>query len=138
MRFDLTPGNIDDRSVVERMVKNLSGWLFGDRGYISQKLNQTLADKGLELITKVKKNMKEKIIGPIKEHYLNKRGMIETIIDQLKNLLQIDHSRHRSPINFQINILGGIVAYIFKPRKVNVPFHALNLLGSQNLQITPN
>ena len=138
MRFDLTPGNIDDRAVVERMVKNLNGWLFGDRGYVSQKLNQTLADKGLELITKVKKNMKEKIISPIKEYYLNKRGMIETIIDQLKNLLQIDHSRHRSPMNFQINILGGIVAYIFKPRKVNVPFHALNLLGLQDLRVIPN
>ena len=79
--------------------------------------------------------MKEKIISPIKKYYLNKRGMIETIIDQLKNLLQIDHSRHRSPMNFQINILGGLVAYIFKPRKVNVPFHALNLLGSQYLII---
>jgi len=138
MNFDLTSGNIDDRAVVERMVKNLNGWLFGDRGYISQKLNQTLADKGLELITKVRKNMKEKIISPINEYYLNKRGMIETIIDQLKNLLQIDHSRHRSPMNFQVNILGGLVAYIFKPRKVNVPFHELNLLGSQNLMIIPN
>lgn len=137
MSFDLTSGNIDDRAVVERMVKNLNGWLFGDRGYISQKLSQSLEDKGLELITKVKKNMKEKIISPIKKYYLNKRGMIETIIDQLKNLLQIDHSRHRSPMNFQINILGGLVAYIFKPRKVNVPFHALNLLGSQYL-IIPN
>lgn len=138
MNFDLTSGNIDDRAVVEKMVKNLNGWLFGDRGYVSQKLNKTLADKGLGLITKVRKNMKEKIISPIKEYYLNKRGMIETIIDQLKNLLQIDHSRHRSTMNFQVNILGGLVAYIFKPRKVNVPFHALNLLGSQNLRVIPN
>ncbi len=136
--FRLTSGNVDDRAVVEEMVKNLKGWLFGDRGYISQKLNESLISKDIELITKVKKNMKEKILEPVKKYYLDKRGMIETIIDQLKNLLHIDHSRHRSVMNFQINVLGGLLAYIFKPRKVNVPFHKINLLTSQNLMLTSN
>ncbi len=67
MDFRLTTGNIDDRVVVEEMVENLNGWLFGDRGYISQKLTNLLKNKGVELITRVKKNMKEKIIEPIKE-----------------------------------------------------------------------
>lgn len=138
MDFRLTSGNIDDRAVVEEMVENLKGWLFGDRGYISQKLTALLQNKGVDLITKVKKNMKEKIIEPIKKYYLDKRGMIETIIDQLKNLLHIDHSRHRSIMNFQINILGGLLAYIFKPRKVNVPFHKLNQITSQNAVLTSN
>ncbi len=82
--------------------------------------------------------MKEKIIEPIKKYYLEKRGMIETIIDQLKNLLHIDHSRHRLPMNFQINVLGGLLAYIFKPRKVNVPFHKINLITSENFLLMSN
>lgn len=138
MNFKLTSGNVDDRAVVEEMVKNLKGWLFGDRGYISQKIKNSLMGKGVELITKVKKNMKEKIIEPIKLYYLEKRGMIETIIDQLKNLLHIDHSRHRSVMNFQINVLGGLLAYIFKPRKVSVPFHKINLIEGDKLCLTSN
>lgn len=138
MNFQLTSGNVDDRAVVEEMVKNLKGWLFGDRGYISQKLKDSLINKEVELITKVKKNMKEIFIEPIRKYYLEKRGMIETIIDQLKNLLHIDHSRHRSVMNFQINVLGGILAYIFKPRKVSVPFHGLNLITTESCILTSN
>ncbi|MBL8677458.1 MAG: IS982 family transposase [Alphaproteobacteria bacterium] len=138
MGFDLTTGNIDDRKVVEEMVKDLTGWLIGDKGYVSKKLSISLMKRNIELITKVKKNMKEKIINPIKKYYLNKRGMIETIIDQLKNLLHIDHSRHRSIMNFQINVLGGLLAYIFKPRKVGVPFHEINMISAENALLTSN
>jgi len=59
MNFTLTEGNGDDRAVVEHLVDKLQGWLFGDRGYISKKLAQSLANKGLELIAKIKTNMKE-------------------------------------------------------------------------------
>lgn len=138
MDFQLTSGNVDDRAVVEEMARNLKGWLFGDRGYISQKLKDSLMNQELELITKVKRNMKEKFIEPIKKYYLGKRGMIETIIDQLKNILHIDHSRHRSVMNFQINVLGGLLAYIFKPSKVSVPFHALNFIASKCFLLTSN
>jgi len=108
MNFSLTPGNVDDRKVVEHLVNKLQGWLFGDRGYISKKLVQSLANQGLELITKVKTNMKEKILEPIKKRFLNHRGIIETINDQLKNLFYIDHTRHRSVMNLQVNVLAGL------------------------------
>nr|MBP6986609.1 IS982 family transposase [Alphaproteobacteria bacterium] len=138
MSFKLTPGNVDDRATVTEMVKNLKGLLFGDRGYISQKLSNSLKEMGMELVTKVKRNMKEKFIEPIKKYYLEKRGIIETIIDQLKNLLHIDHTRHRSVMNFQINVLGGLVAYIFRPQKVSVPFHELNKIEGMGLALIPN
>ena len=131
MQFCLTPGNVDDRTPVANMGKNLKGWLFGDRGYISQKLFKKLIEQGLELITKVKKRMKEKVIEPIKEQFLNKRGMIETIIDQLKNSLHIDHTRHRSVMNAQVNVLAGLLAYAFKPHKVSAKFHLLNYSPSK-------
>jgi hypothetical protein len=46
-----------------------------------------------------------------------KRSIIETVIDQLKNISQIEHSRHRSPTNCFINILCGLIAYCHQPKK---------------------
>ena len=138
MSFRLTTGNIDDRKVVTEMTEKLKGWLIGDRGYIGKDLKKSLMEKGIELVTKVKKNMKEEILTPLKQYYLNKRNMIETIIDQLKNVLHLDHSRHRSIMNFQINVLGGLLAYVFKPKKVSVPFHSMNLLSERNALLIPN
>lgn len=126
MRFALTPGNVDDRAPIVSMMKKLKGLLFADRGYISEKLKKILASQELELVTKVRRNMKPKPLSPLKNYLLSKRNMVETIIDQLKNMLHIQHTRHRSVMNFQINVLGGLLAYIFKPRKVSVPFHFFN------------
>jgi len=123
MNFKFTTGNTDDRSVVEEIAKKLKGWLFGDRGYISKKLNKSLQEQGLELITTLKHNMKKQIIAPLKKYYLSKRGIIETVIDQLKNLLHLDHTRHRSVLNFQVNAIGAMIAYAFKPKKVSIKFH---------------
>lgn len=130
MNFCLSPGNVDDRNPITDMMKKLKGWLFGDRGYISKSLTETLRNQGVELITNVKKNMKKVIIQPLKKFLLSKRGIVETIIDQLKNILHIDHTRHRSPVNFQVNVLAGLLAYILRPRKVSVamplpPHHPL-------------
>ena len=133
MGFKMTKGNVDDRKPVQNMVKQLQGWLFGDRGYISKNLSQELQDQGLELITTMKRNMKKILLSPLQKFLLNKRGIIETAIDQLKNMLHIQHTRHRSPLNFQVNVLAGLLAYILKPKKVSVPFAALN-----NLLTTPN
>lgn len=127
MNFKLTPGNVDDRKPVEAMMGKLKGWLFGDRGYI-EGIFKKMSKKGVELITKVKKNMKEKILEPAKKYLLSKRGFIETIIGQLKSIMTIDHTRHRSVMNFQVNVLGGLLAYVFKPKKPGVHFHQLNAM----------
>ena len=72
--------------------------------------------------------MKEKIITPVQQAFLNQRGMVETIIGQLKALCHIQHTRHRSPTNFLVNVLAGLFAYVLKPQKVSVKFHHLNNL----------
>jgi len=128
MVFKLTPGNVDDRKVVEELTKHLEGWLFGDKGYIGKRLNESLLKRGLRLLTRVKKNMKEKVMTPLQQAYLDKRGIIETIIDQLKSLCHIQHTRHRSPTNFVVNVLAGLFAYVLKPKKVSVKFNELNNL----------
>ena len=65
MRFALTPGHTHDTKTVEQMAKALKGWIFGDKGYLSQSLSETLKQQGLLLFTRVRKNMKEKIMTPL-------------------------------------------------------------------------
>lgn len=117
LAFTLTPGNDDDRKPVPRLAKGLFGKLFGDKGYLSQALFEQLWQQGLQLITAVKANMKNRLMPLMDKLLLRKRYIIETINDQLKNLSQIEHSRHRSPINFLINVLAGVIAYSWQPKK---------------------
>ena len=118
LRFCLTPGNIDDRKPVPHLAKNLFGKLFGDKGYISQPLAQSLREMfDLQLITKLRRNMKNQLMTWSDRILLRRRAIIETIIDQLKNISQIEHSRHRSVTNFFVNVLCGLIAYCRRPSK---------------------
>jgi len=118
LAFCLTPGNLDDRKPVPHLVRRLFGRLFGDKGYISAALAERLfLDQGLRLITKLRKNMRNILMSLADHLLLRKRALIETIIDQLKNVCQIEHSRHRSPINFCVHLLAGLVAYCHQPKK---------------------
>jgi hypothetical protein len=117
MAFKLTAGNVDDRKPVPDLVKHLVGKLFGDKGYISQELFEKLFQNGLQLVTRLKSNMKNKLMPVIDKILLRKRSLIETVNDQLKNISQIEHTRHRSVWNFMVNILGALAAYALQPKK---------------------
>ena len=118
LAVQFTPGNIDDRQPVPTLSAHLFGKLFGDRGYISQALAEQLWQTSrLLLITKLRKNMKNRLMLLIDKILLRKRAVIESIIDQLKNISQIEHTRHRSPRNFFINVLAGLIAYCHRPKK---------------------
>jgi len=120
MAFKITAGNVDDRKPVPTMVKDLVGKLIGDKGYLSQKLFDQLYPQGLQLITKIKKNMKNKFIPMIDKLLLRKRAIVESVNDQLKNISQIEHSRHRSVWNFTVNMLAGLCAYMLQPKKPSI------------------
>ena len=113
----LTAANVDDRKPVPRLVKGLSGKVFGDRGYISQALFTDLFAQGVQLITKLRKDMKNKLMPLWDKVLLRKRSLIETVNDQLKNISQIEHSRHRSITNFLVNLIAGLVAYTYQAKK---------------------
>jgi hypothetical protein len=118
LAFCLTPGNVDDRRPVPKLVKRLFGKLFGDKGYLSQALMEDLlVTQGVHLITKLKKRMRNRLVAISDKLLLRKRAIIETINDQLKNICQIEHSRHRSPINFLVNLVSGLIAYCHLPKK---------------------
>src|SRR5512144_538279 len=117
LAFQVTPGNVDDRKPVPRLAKGLTGKLVGDRGYISQKLFERLLEQDLQLLTKLRKGMQNKLLPLVDKLLLRKRALIETINDQLKNISQIEHTRHRSVINWMVNLLAGLVAYTHQPKK---------------------
>ena len=98
--WSITQGHVDDRRAVPRLAKRVKGKLFGDKGYISQPLFKHLFERGTQLITTIRSNMKNRLLPLMDRILLRKRFIIETINDQLKNISQIEHSRHRSPVNF--------------------------------------
>ena len=132
LAFCLTPGNVDDRKPVPELAKTLFGKLFGDKGYISQQLFELLFAQGLQLITPIRKNMKNHLVPLVDKILLRKRAIIETINDQLKNISQIEHSRHRSVTNFMVNLLAGLIAYTHQEKKPS-----LNLSPEQ-LSVLPD
>ena len=117
LAFALTPGHRDDRRPVKKLVRQLWGKLFGDRGYISQELFEQLWAGGLQLITKLKRNRKNQMMPLLDKLLLRQRALIECVNDQLKNISQIEHTRHRSAANGIVNMLAAVVAYTFQPKK---------------------
>jgi len=132
LAFCLTRGNVDDRQPVPSLlkrVKGLGGKLFGDKGYISQPLAQQLrVEHAVQLITRWRKNMRNRLMALSDKLLLRKRAIIETIYDQLKNICQIEHTRHRSPLNFLVNLVCGLIAYCHLPKKPSLHMDA-NLDG---------
>lgn len=127
LSFQLTQGNKSDISMVQSLTQSIWGKLFGDRGYISLALFQELLERNIQLITKIINNMKNKLMDLTDKFLLRKRAIIETVNDQLKNISQIEHTRHRSPANFLINLLSGLIAYCFQEKKpcLKIPNRAL-------------
>lgn len=118
LNLQITPGNTDDRKPVPDLVQSLFGKIFADRGYVSQALaTKLLQDFGIQFFAKPRRNMKNRLMLLSDKLLARKRSIIETVIDQLKNISQIEHSRHRSPVNFGVNILCGLIAYCYQPKK---------------------
>jgi hypothetical protein len=132
LNFVITLANVDDREslVAGKMLKNIWGKLFGDKGYLSQQLFETLFVNGIHLITKIRNNMKNTLMNVNDKILLRKRALVESVHDELKNICQIEHSRHQSFVNFITNLLAGLIAYCFLPKKpaINCDFVFTNQL----------
>jgi hypothetical protein len=117
LAFRVTTGEVDDREPVWQMAEELWGHLYGDRGYMSKVLHDALLAHGLKLITLIRRTMKPRLMRLWDRLMLRKRFLIETVNDQLKNVSQIEHSRHRSLTGFMMNLVAGLIAYTFQPKK---------------------
>ena len=117
LSWQLSQGNIDDRKPVSYITQHLKGLLFGDKGYISTSLFHQLYARGLKLVTRLRSNMKNKLMNLEEKILLKKRGLIESVNDQLKNISQIEHTRHRSVRNFLTNLMSGLLSYTLQENK---------------------
>lgn len=117
MAVRFTAGNVNDRSVLDEITKNLKGKLFADKGYISKEHFARLWKRGLQLITGIRKNMKNYLMPLLDKIMLRGRFIIESVFHILKNHMNLEHSRHRSPINSFVNSLACLVAYSFRKNK---------------------
>lgn len=117
--FLLTGANVSDKDpeVFKVPARRLYGKLFADKGYISQKLFDFLFEDGIQLVTGLRVNMKNKLMPFHDRMMLRKRYIIETINDMLKNKAQIVHTRHRSLSNFIMNLISALGAYCFFDNK---------------------
>ena len=128
LNFVFTTGGVDDREPLKEgaLLKNIKGKLFGDKGYIGKTLFESLFVDGIQLVTKVKNNMRNSLMRVADKICLRKRALIETVNDELKNIAQIEHSRHRSFNNFIANALSAIAAYCFFEKKPAIDVEFIN------------
>ena len=124
LNFVVTQASVDDRQPLKdpKFRNALSGKLYADKGYISADLTQTLFSGGVHLITQIRNNMKNSLMDLKDKILLRKRAIIETINDELKNMCQIEHSRHRSFANFCSNLLAALAGYAFFPKKPAIKY----------------
>jgi len=91
-----------------------------DKGYIGHELFKKLWQRGLYLITGIRRNMKNYLMSRADKIMLRKRFLIETVLDTLKSEMGLEHSRHRSPVNAMVHVLSCLVAYAFRPGKPSI------------------
>lgn len=122
LNFILASGDIDDRESLkyENFVKQIYGKLVADKGYISKELFNKLFVNGIQLVTKIKNNMRNCLMSVADKVLLRKRALIESTNDELKNIAQIEHSRHCSVSNFLVNAVAAIAAYCYFPKKPSI------------------
>jgi hypothetical protein len=89
LAFKLTTGHVDDRAPVPVLTRGLCGKLFDE-----------LYEKGVELITR-----------------LRKRALMDRVNGPLKPIAQLAHTPHRSPAHFLVNLVAGLIAYTYPPKK---------------------
>ena len=132
--FNITSGNVADNNptLLESLTKRLEGFLYGDAGYITT-LSNALKNRGLELITKLRSNMNPKEYTPEQWHYLQHRGLIESVFNLMKNHCDIEHTRHRSVKNFFINLWAGLIAYSFMDSFPTMPIFVPKIGKNENV-----
>nr|WP_171041077.1 transposase [Pseudoalteromonas aurantia] len=99
---------------------NNTGSLYADKGFVSASLKAELAEQGIDFITGQRSNMKRQSISSWDRVMLSKRFIIETVFDQLKNMAQIDHTKHLSCISFMVSLMARLIAYTFKAKKQGI------------------
>jgi hypothetical protein len=123
VQFAFSSAKIADNNalILNNLFANLTGKCVGDKGYLT-KLFDSFLDKGLQIITKIRRNMKNVLMPLADKIILRKRGIIESVNDILMTVCDVEHSRHRSPDNAFVSMMAALSAYAFLERKPSLKF----------------
>jgi hypothetical protein len=125
VHFMFTAANVSDnaKGVLDKLLDGLKGKCFADKGYLT-KFFDTFLQQGIQLVTRIRKNMKNALMQLSDKYWLRKRAVIESINDLLMSVFDIDHTRHRSPWNAIVHAIAGLCAYDYYQHKpsVFIPF----------------
>ena len=133
LAFKLTPGNKSDCKMLEPLSVGLFGKLFGDKGYINQKVFRKMLKKGLKIVTQGRSNIKSAVMNYTDRITLRKRSIVDSVFNVFKNILNMDHTRHRSPVNFMTNLVAGPSAYCLSDKK---PCMKMEFSSAGNIVLT--
>ncbi len=118
--FKVTRGHRNDVKEAKSLLESLQGLAFGDKDYICKKLFDEPYQKGLKLITRYRKNMKNKLVlNNYEKQLLNQRNLVETVINHLKYYYQVWHTRHRSILNAMKHLVTALAAYAIEPLQLS-------------------
>jgi Transposase DDE domain len=120
----ITPGNTADSTVLDEMTRHLAGKLHADKGHIGHALFNKLWQRGLHLITSIRRTMRNSLMPMADKIMPRKRFVIETVLDTLKCEMGLEHSRHSSATNAMVHVLSCLVAYAFRPGKPSISLAA--------------
>ena len=118
MAIKITKANCSDLAAADSITKWLQGKLYGDKGYISKNLFTKLYARNLRLFTGIRRDMKNHLLELEDKVNLRKRSLIESVFNVLKSHMNLEHSRHRSPIHFLVHILACVTAYAIRKSSV--------------------
>jgi len=123
LNFEITKGNVADNNskLIKKIMKRIHGKIYGDKGYLlNPELFESLYNQGVHVVTKIKKNMKNKLMVMQDKLMLKKRGVIESVGAILKESFNIEHSRYRNPMTLLINVCAALIAYSFRENKPSI------------------
>ena len=134
---ELTSGNTDDRRPLPKFAEGLHGSLYADKGYISKDIREILRAEGVNLVYKVRKNMDPLDLSVSDEVLLKKRMLIESVIRVLKTQTQVEHTRHRNYVNFQVNVVSALIAYQLLEQKPSLKFSEIQEINDLHMFSKP-
>ena len=112
----LTAANIDERQPLDQLVDGSCPLIFADKGLISAELDADLAERGVELVTPLRRNMVDRRPPEPVHLAMRLRRRIETAFGQLVERFGINRTRGRDFWRWSARILRKILAYNFVVR----------------------
>ncbi len=121
-KYTVTPANIDERDVLPELTVEIKGLLIADKGLIRPSLTEDLLQKGVELQTPLRSNMKDNRPKSFVKQLISVRRLVETVIAQLTDRFKIEEIKAKKLLHFLRRVTRKILSHtvaIFINKSIN-------------------